>query len=85
MVQERFYNFCNQRHHEIVFFYLMKDCDNIDIQNNTFTDQGTDETLHWLPISHLSEFPVVPEFLLEYFKIKPLNTIKTIEHIIIKE
>jgi ADP-ribose pyrophosphatase YjhB (NUDIX family) len=85
MVQERFHEVDNQKHHEIVFFYLVKDNGNIDISDNTFTDQGTDETLHWFPTNRLDEFNVVPKFLPKYLKTKSFNDIETIEHVIIRE
>ena len=81
MVQERFYSLDNQNHHEIVFFYLIKNGDTVDIAENTFTDQGTDETLHWLPLNGLSEFNIVPKFL----KTKSFDDMKAIEHVIVKE
>ena len=81
IVQERFYGVDNQNYHEIVFFYLIKNGDNVNIVENTFTDQGTDETLHWLPLNSLNEFNIVPKFL----KTKSFNAIKAIEHVIVKE
>ena len=60
-VQERFYNINNSRHHEIVFFYLMKSTD-IQIENETCTDKR-EEKLYWLPINELQNINLVPEFL----------------------
>ena len=80
MVQERFFEHGSKKHHEIVFFYLMKEKDSIDILDNTFTDQGINETLHWLPINSLQMFNIVPKFL----KTKSLQ-FEQLEHIIVKE
>lgn len=80
-VQERFCKVSLQNHHEIVFFYLMKDNPNIKINDNAYTDQGTMETLHWLPIKKLSEYDIAPEFL----KTKSLENFEKIEHIISHE
>jgi hypothetical protein len=57
--------------------------DNIDINilDNSFTDQAPKETLHWLPIDNLSKINLVPEFL----KTKSFDNITCIEHIITKE
>ena len=85
IVQERFHEVNEQKHQEIVFFFLMKDNGNIDILDNTFTDQGTDETLHWLPINNLSDFNVVPRFLPKLLTTKSLDDMKTIEHMVVRE
>jgi len=83
IVQERFTtNEVNkQRHHEIVFFYTIKNCDNIHILDGSFSDQGTKEIFHWLPIKDLAQFNIVPEFL----KTKSFENMAKIEHIIIRE
>ena len=60
-IQERFFAVENINHHEIVFFYLMKN-DNIVIQNGTNTDQQN-EHLYWIPISELENINLVPAFL----------------------
>ena len=81
MVQERFCEVEKKRHHEIAFFYLIKDTGSINILDNTFTDQGTKETLHWLPVNDLERFNVVPMFL----KTKSFDNFDRIEHIVVKE
>lgn len=83
IIQERFTTneVSNQRHHEIVFFYTIKNCDSIHILDGSFSDQGTKETLHWLPIKNLEKFSIVPEFL----KTKSFKNMSEIEHIIIRE
>ena len=80
-IQERFLKVNEIKHHEIVFFYLMEVKTDIKITNNTFTDQGFKETLHWLPLGQLKKYNIVPDFL----KHKSLKNIGGIEHIISKE
>ena len=81
MVQERFYEFNKQKHQEIVFFYLIKIDDSIEINEGSFTDQGTDETLHWLPLDGLGRFDTVPRFL----KTKSFESMDRIEHVVVNE
>ncbi len=80
-IQERFFKVKGQQHHEVVFYYLMKDNFDIDLSYRKFTDQGTKESLHWLPVESLAEADIIPEI----FKTKLLNNIVSIEHIISKE
>ena len=60
-VQERFFQLDNINHHEVVFFYLMKD-DGHEIQSGVNTDQQS-EKLFWIPIEDLREINLVPSFL----------------------
>ncbi len=60
-VQERFYKIEDSNHHEIVFFYLMKNVD-VEIGNGACTDQRN-EHLHWLQIGELENVNLVPAFL----------------------
>jgi ADP-ribose pyrophosphatase YjhB (NUDIX family) len=62
-VQERFFKCFGNNHHEIVFFYLMKDIGANSIIEGAYTDQGEKETLHWLPIDKLEQINIVPSFL----------------------
>ncbi len=62
-VQERFTKISGQQHHEVVFIYLMKGTSAMDILDNSFTDQGIKETLHWLPIKDLDDYIIAPECL----------------------
>jgi ADP-ribose pyrophosphatase YjhB (NUDIX family) len=78
IIQERFFEVDSRKHHEIVFFYLIKNSSEMNIPDNCFTDQGAKENLHWLPINDLSSFNIVPEFL----KTKIFDEISGIEHII---
>ncbi|MDF2538122.1 MAG: hydrolase [Herbinix sp.] len=79
-VQERFLEVNKQQYHEIAFFYLMKNNAEMNISNNSFTDQQK-ETLHWLPLNDLNKINLVPEFL----KTKSFDNITSTEHIISKE
>ena len=79
-VQERFYTVGEQKHHEIVFFYLMKPGSDISISAGTITDQAQ-ESLHWLPLDELGKFNLVPEFL----KTKSFGSITHVQHIISRD
>lgn len=78
-IQERFYNISNAHHHEVVFFYLMKSTD-VQIENETCTDQQ-EEKLYWLSINELQNTNLVPEFL----KTALTNIPEEVIHIISKE
>lgn len=80
-IQERFFVFSKQNHHEIVFFYLMKSNTDINIGEHTYTDQGEQETLHWLPIRDLNQINIVPDFL----KSSLSNDLEGIMHIVSSE
>lgn len=60
-IQERFFQCENASHHEVVFFYLMKNA-NIQLQNGVNTDQQN-EHLYWVPIEGLEKINLVPAFL----------------------
>ena len=78
-IQERFYNSNNAHHHEVVFFYLMKPTD-VQIENETCTDQQG-EKLYWLPVDELQYTNLVPDFL----KTALANIPQGVVHIISKE
>ena len=78
-IQERFCNINNARHHEVVFFYLMKSTD-VQIKSETCTDQQ-EEKLYWLSIDELQNTNFVPEFL----KTALTNIPEEVVHIISKE
>lgn len=79
-VQERFLKVDKRQYHEVVFFYLMQNSFDMNILDNSFTDQKK-ETLHWLPLNDLNKINLVPKFL----KTKSFDNLKDIEHIISKE
>lgn len=52
-----------RRCHEIALFYLMKECkDASGMMCETLGTGGGAESLHWLPLDRLAEYPVYPEF-----------------------
>ena len=82
IIQERIHEVNKQKHHEIVFFYTVKEHPAINnILDNSFTDQGTQETLHWLPIDDLKNFNIIPPFLKE----KSFRNMREIEHVVVWE
>lgn len=60
-VQERFFSLDNILHHEVVFFYLMKET-NYELYDGINTDQK-DEHLFWVPIEEVGNINLVPAFL----------------------
>ena len=60
-VQERFFSLENILHHEVVFFYLMKET-SYELYDGKNTDQK-DEHLFWVPIEELDNINLVPAFL----------------------
>lgn len=72
-VQERFYTLKDCHHHEVVFFYLMKNID-VNIKSGTTTDRQC-EHLHWLPIDELDITNLVPAFLKTALKNIPNETV----------
>ena len=80
-INERFITINDKKCHEIVLYYLMKRCEGLDIADGRPTDQGTKETLHWLPLAELDKFNLVPPFL----KTRRLDNLGAMEHIISKE
>ena len=80
-INERFIVVDGRKCHEIVFYYLMKGCEGLEIADGCPTDQGTFETLHWLPLEELDKFNLVPPFL----KTKRLGNLGAMEHIISPE
>lgn len=72
-IQERFYILENCHHHEVVFFYLMKNID-VDIKDGAATDQQC-EHLYWLPIDELGKTNLVPNFLKTALKNIPRETV----------
>ena len=79
VVQENIFILKEEKHHQIVIFYLMKNCDNINIIDGTNTDE-TSEKLYWIPIKDLPETNIIPEFLKT--KLNKLCSNNKIEHII---
>ena len=80
-IQERFFELDGGHHHEIVFYFLMKENTDIGLSSRSYTDQGFKESLHWFPIESLDGIFIIPEF----FKTRLLDNILGIEHIVTKE
>lgn len=78
-ISERFYKVENTCHHEIVFFYLMKES-HVELQNGVNTDQQN-ENLYWIPIEELENINLVPAFLKTAVK----NIPNEIMHIVSQE
>lgn len=60
-IQERFFTLENRLHHEVVFFYLMKET-NYELYSGKNTDQKN-EHLFWVPIEELDNINLAPAFL----------------------
>lgn len=60
LVQENFFEMEDGLHHEVSFYYLMKDIGTQEIRGDRVLD-FTDEGLEWLSISDLSNFRVYPQ------------------------
>lgn len=80
-VQERFFMLKNKRYHEIALYYFMKPNEEISIAEDSVTDQGEKETLHWLPVASLDEYEIIPNFLKELIA----DSSSGIRHIVLKE
>lgn len=80
-IQERFFEINGTNHHELVFFYLLRNVSEMNVLENSYTDQGAKETLHWLPLLDLDKYYIVPKFI----KTALLKDISGIEHIISKD
>jgi len=53
----------NKQFQEIALFYVMKPTDQVlNIKCDSYGADGGKESLHWLPIDELSNYPVYPEF-----------------------
>ncbi len=77
-VQERFYTAKNIPHHEITFFYLMKE--NIfSISDGGNTDRN-DEHLKWVSLDELHKFKVVPPFIRSALSSLPIHLTHIITH-----
>lgn len=81
IIQERFFDVGSQKCHELDLFYIMKNSNEMNIADNSFTDQAPTETLHWIPVDDLVKINIVPPSL----KTVLFDNINSIEHIISKE
>ena len=60
-VQERFLRAQDVRHHEVVFFYLMKPAKLAPTEGACMDQPG--ERLHWVPFAQLAQLRLLPAFL----------------------
>ena len=67
-------------HHEVAFYYLMKDIGNQEISDDRVLDFN-DEGLEWLSISELSNYKVYPQIYNVILKEIP----NEIVHIVVDE
>jgi 8-oxo-dGTP pyrophosphatase MutT (NUDIX family) len=66
-------------HHEVAFYYLMKQSDETkDIKCTSVGADGGAESLFWLPISELSNYDLFPDF----YKTELLDLKKEVGHFI---
>jgi ADP-ribose pyrophosphatase YjhB (NUDIX family) len=63
--------------HEISFFYLMKSIE-VEVNSESYTSEGIEERLEWLPISNLQDTFLFPEF----FKSELASLPTEIKHIV---
>lgn len=67
--------------HEIAFYFLMKPRGTQELNDSSYTEDGTRENMHWLPIERFSEYKAFPSFFGE----KLSNIGDKVEHIVTKE
>jgi len=68
--------------HEIALYYIMKpSCDLGKVLCNSTGFHGEKESLHWLPLDKLSDYPIFPEF----YRTELQNINKEVVHFITKD
>lgn len=67
--------------HELSFFYYMKDNVNTHLICKSITENGEEESLHWIPLNELENIHLFPEF----YKTCLLKPNQNITHIISNE
>ncbi len=77
-VQERFFTVESICHHEVTFFYLMKE-DNVAVCSGANSDQKN-EYLYWVDIEELEDINLVPKFLITALKNLPDEIIHIISY-----
>jgi len=80
IVSENFFvpEYKDKDHHEIVFYYLMKGCESLEIADGTPTDEER-EQLFWLDLGGLEGVHLVPPFLKT--SLKELHSDTGVKHI----
>ena len=64
-----------QRYHELSFFFYMKPSNRTNFVGGSFTQDGIEESLEWLPLSDLVNLKVYPQFFASEL-LKPVAEIK---------
>ena len=52
--------------HEISFYFLMKPRGSKELCSNSTTQDGTKETMHWVPIKDIDKYKAFPSFLKDF-------------------
>lgn len=72
-IHENFFTFkrTNEKFHEVCFYYVMKNNDNINKINKFNEEEYSNEALVWIDINELDNYYLFPEFLKkEIFNLK---------------
>ncbi len=64
--------------HELSMFYYMKPKNHLSLKCESFTEDGIEEQLIWIPLAQLKDFEIYPRF----FKTEALQSGQGIRHII---
>lgn len=67
--------------HELAMYYLMKPRGTQELCSESYTSDGVEEEMHWIPIEDLDKYKLFPTFLKEYLS----GEYKEILHIVTDE
>lgn len=70
-----------ETYHEISIYYYMKPIDNYNLICKSHTEDGINESLHWIPLNDIQNYEIYPTF----FKDKNLLEKHEVLHIVTKE
>ena len=73
-ISEQFFEFNNNKYHELNFVYYIKLNNNNDLckKNNFLNKDNNDETMLWIKKKYLKNYKILPEFI---YKLKNSNKI----------
>lgn len=73
-ISEQFFEFNNNKYHELNFVYYIKLNNNNDLckKNNFLNKDNNDETMLWIKKKYLKNYKILPEFI---YKLKKSNKI----------
>ena len=77
LVQENFFEMEDGLHHEVAFYYLMKDIGNQKLSGDRVLD-FEDEGLEWLSICDLAEYKVYPQIYNDILKDIPNEVVHNV-------